>query len=225
MKQTLTILAVLIALAVGSASAAPISGQLNITGSIRIFPGSADFFPLGPGGDFNVEPTTTIAGLEIPGDQDDGDFDPVDPGISVPLSTPVSVPDFLTFHALNTISFELTRVEAGINPPCPALPACSSGPFNLRENPFSTEANFFLSGNVYSNNVLVSTFSGSFTNTFNRQTIAGLLGQIAANGFIDSGFTANLTITAIPEPSTGLLFGIGAALVVSRFYLRRKRIQ
>lgn len=221
MRQKLLTLA-LASLTAITASAAPMIGdELFITGSVQIDANSADFFPLGGiNGDFNVEDSSTgfFASLVDPGDQDDGNIT----DLTEPVGTAISVNPFLTFDMDSAITFELTRIDNGSFVPCISTPVCSVNQFNLVQAGTAVIANFNVSGNVLENGVVVNRFTGSFSQAFNNQTIAGLLGQVGQAGFINSAFDGNFKVSAIPEPGTTSLFLIGGALVASRL-VRRKR--
>jgi hypothetical protein len=218
----LKLLGSLFLLSVGSLLAAPINGDLFITGSVRIDSNSADFFPLGGiSGDFNVEPSSTgfFTTVVDPTDSDDGDIT----DLSAPVGTPISVNPFLTFDLAPNVVFELTHISNGAFPPCLTFPNCSVNQFNLTQSGTAVIANFNVSGNVLENGVKVSTFVGSLGQTFTNTTIDAILTQVATNGFIDSAFDGNFTATAIPEPGTTTMLALGGLLTAFSGYLRRKR--
>jgi hypothetical protein len=206
--------------------AAPITGDLDISGSVRIGADFADFTPLGGStGDFNVEPTSTgtFTSLVVPGGSDDGDIRDLDAGIA-PVGMLFSLPNFLVFAADPTITFELTYINPGKYAPCaPGSDICSVNQFNLIDTGGATVANFIVRGNIYDDGVLASTFVGSFSQSFAGRTIDSILGEVASVGYIDSAFEANFISTAVPEPGTMTLFAAGSALTALVSVLRRKR--
>jgi hypothetical protein len=210
-------------LTVGSVFAAPITGDLFITGSVRIDSNSADFFPLGGiSGNFNAEPSSTgfFATVVDPTDSDDGNI----ADLSAPVGVDISVNPFLTFDLAPNVVFELTRIANGAFPPCLTFPNCSVNQFNLTQSGNAVIANFNVSGNVLQNGVVVSTFVGSLGQTFTNTTIAAILNQVQTAGFIDSAFDGNFTATtAIPEPGTTTMLALGGLLTAFSGYLRRKR--
>lgn len=209
-----------------SMSAATITGDLDISGSVRIGADFADFVPLGGvDGTFNVEPTSTgsFTSLVVPITNNDGTILDLNAGIA-PVGVVFSLPNFLTFVADPTLSFELTFIDPGAFAPCggPSI-ACSVNQFNLVQNGNSVVANFNVRGNVLQNGVQMAAFVGSFSQSFAGQTIAGILGTVQRQGFIDSAFEGNFTTSAIPEPGGMSLFAIGSALTGVLALVRRKR--
>src|SRR5262245_52602583 len=169
------------------ASAAPVSGELRITGAMRIGGDFADFVPLGgPGGDFNVEASSngSFAAVIDPGASDDGDLLDLDQ-VNSPPGVPFSLPNFITFDLDPTLSFELQFVEPGAFSPCPAGQpmACSVGRVNLVRTGSSVLASFNVSGVVHSG-ANTNPFVGSFSNVFTNTTIAQLLQRLNTAGFI-----------------------------------------
>lgn len=227
--MSLTKALILLTLAAVAGFATPISGTLFITGSVQIGPNFADFIPIGgTTGNFNVEPTSTgfFTTVVDPGNSDDGDIKDLDTTIA-PVGVPISVMNFLLFDLAPDVSFELTRIENGDPPACP-VPGnqCSVNQFTLTQTgpPGNTQVNvgFNVRGNVYEKGVLVSTYTGSFGQTFNNETLAGLLGKAAA-GPINSAFNANFNVTQIPEPSSALLMLVGLGVPVALAKFRKAR--
>jgi PEP-CTERM motif len=205
---------------------APISGNLSITGAVRIGGDFADFFPLGaPTGDFNVEPTSTgfFTSVVDPGPSDDGDILDLDSG-NAPVGVMFSLPNFLTFNLDPTVTFELQFIEDGAFPICPAgLPAaCSVNQFNLVDTGSSVLAGFNVRGVVHSGSD-VSTFIGAFSHVFSNTDIATLLAKVNAAGFIDTPFDADFQVTAIPEPTTIALAVVGLGMLGFSGWSKRLR--
>lgn len=225
LKVVATILAASI-----SVIAAPITGDLDISGSVRIGATFADFTPLSmpPGtlgtGVFNVEPTSTgtFNSLVIPVTEDDGTIKDLNDTIA-PVGVAFSLPNFLVFAADPSITFELTRINPGIFGACaPGSSTCSVNQFNLIDTGGATVANFNVQGNIHQG-ATTQTFKGSFSQSFAGQSIADILAVVARQGFIDSAFEANFVTTAVPEPGTMTLFGVGSALTAVVSFMRRKR--
>jgi hypothetical protein len=214
-----------------SVIAAPITGDLDISGSVRIGANFADFTPLNipPGsgtGVFNVEPTSTgtFNSLVIPVTEDDGTIKDLNDTIA-PVGVAFSLPNFLVFAADPSITFELTRINPGIFGACaPGSSTCSVNQFNLIDTGGATVANFNVQGNIHSGTT-VQTFQGSFSQSFAGQSIADILNTVATQGFIDSAFEANFVTSSavVPEPGTMTLFGVGSALTAVVSFMRRKR--
>jgi hypothetical protein len=220
-------IAVLFAAASISMIAAPVFGDLDISGSVRIGADFADFTPLGgTTGDFNVEPTSTgtFNTLVIPVTEDDGDILDLNAAIA-PVGVNFSLMNFLTFAADPTITFELTYILPGAYAPCaPGSTLCSVNLFNLIDTGGSTVANFNVRGNIYDDGQWVSTYQGSFSQSFAGQSIANILNTVATQGYIDSAFEGNFNANPIPEPGSMSLLAIGGFLVSAASYVRRKRI-
>jgi hypothetical protein len=227
MKLHIRVLTSLVLAVAMSSFAAPITGDLDINGSVRIGSNFADFTPLGgSAGDFNVESTSTgsFTSLVIPANSDDGDILDLDAGVA-PVGVLFSLPNWLTFAADPTITFELTFINSGAFGACnPGAINCSVNQFNLIDTGGSTVANFNVRGNIYDDGVLAASYVGSFSQSFAGQSIAELLNDVATDGFIDSAFEGNFTATAIiPEPGTMGLFAAGGFLTALVSCIRRKR--
>lgn len=217
--------ALLFAAASISMFAAPVFGDLDISGSVIIGPDFADFIPSGGGiGDFNVEPTSTgtFSSLVIPITEDDGDIRDLNAGIA-PVGTPFSLMNFLTFTADPTLQFELTFIDPGTFGACaPGSQVCSINQFNLIDTGNATVANFNVRGNIYDDGQFVSMFVGSFSQSFAGESIDSLLAQVADNGSIESAFEANFVASPIPEPGSMSLLAIGGILTGVASYRRKK---
>jgi hypothetical protein len=207
--------------------AAPVIGDLDISGSVRIGADFADFTPLGGGtGDFNVEPTSTgtFTTLVLPGTETDGTILDLT-AATAPVGVDFSLPNFLTFVVDPTITFELTFIEPGAFGACaPGVPACSVNQFNLIQTGSSTTANFNVRGNIYDDGQLVSAYQGSFSQSFAGQTIANILQTVGTQGYIDSAFEANFVAAPIPEPGSMSLMAIGGMVAGVASYLRRNKL-
>lgn len=204
---------------------APLTGDLDISGSVRIGANFADFTPLGGGtGDFEVEPTSTgDFNALVEGGEDDGDIRDLN-AVNAPVGVDFSLMNFLTFDADPTITFELTRIDDGSFGACvPGAVTCSVNQFNLINTGGSTVANFNVSGNIYDDGVLVNRFRGSFSQSFAGRSIQSILQEVQDRGFIDSAFEANFVPTAIPEPGSMSLFALGTILTAGVSYIRRRK--
>lgn len=148
---------------------------------------------------------------------------------SQPLNTPFSLTNFITFALNGNESIELTFIPLGTDTPsatCATLSHCtpeiaplvnpSSNPlglssFNLDQNSTGTAATFGILGILHDSSGASTPLSGTYTAQFNGQSPSGVLGLFAAAGAngLESTYSAQMTITAIPEPAAMSLLGIG----------------
>lgn len=203
------------------ADAAVITGTLDISGAVQVvaLPGGEtllDFLPVGPpSGTAVVEPTSTgtffgIGGFDIMLDLSSAVF---------PTSGFAPLDQFQTLTALPTINFVLEDIlscsELG---PFVACAAGGASAFGFAQVGGSTTVTLVMTGIVFDTltPTLVSTWEGIFTAQFPGQTIAQLLAEFAAEGFIDTSFSASkITVAQVPEPASlallgTALFGLGA---------------
>jgi hypothetical protein len=216
----------LAALFINSASAALITGTVNISGSVTDSGNALDFTPpvgapngafvvsdLGNTGDFAVLSGTGgfIHDLNV---------------LTEPVGQPILLSGFMTFTANPNIRMDLTFIEPGVYTAtdCFVAPAagqnCTPPPgfggtpptqpnaFNLT----NTQTGSFASLSVMGNAVNVATgetdqFTGILSTQFTvpYQT---LLTEIASGMAVSTSYSGTFT-TAVPEPATILLLGCG----------------
>lgn len=225
------------ALFVGSAVAAPITGTVNISGSLTDTGTMLDFTPpVGPpNGSFvvsNLGNTGTFATLSNTA----GLIMDLNVGTE-PVGTPIDVPGFITFAASPTTRLDLTFIQPGdfSSAQCGAAPApgqtCTPPPgfggapgpnaIDLTNTQTGSAALIALNGNAVNTatgetSTWVGTLSAQFTVPY--QT---LLGEIAAGTPVSTSYSATFTTTAaVPEPVPSILVGSG---LVGLFALRRLR--
>jgi uncharacterized protein (TIGR03437 family) len=203
--------------------AAPISGTLDMTGSVAIGFTTIDWFPAGGGtGTFLVEPSST------------GSFAPLaatagsaaDLNLLVQaVNTPIVLTNFLTFAAAPTIRLDLNFIFLGVSSSaaCLVAPAigqeCSPSIASLvsAANPLgvsplnfanigglSSSASFSVQGTaVNTATAETSPFSGVVTLQFAGQSYQQVLAVVAGSGTATASFSATLVVgSGQPPPPT-----------------------
>jgi hypothetical protein len=220
-----------------ASEAGVITGILDFSGAIRVnTSGQIDFGNNGFGtaGVFNVANTTTLQNGGGPvlnfGTVSDKDLS----AAAQPTTGFAPLDLFESLSADPTIDFVLTDILS-----CAEIAGAASCPFGDVTSPFSfAQAGFsvtvtmVMSGTVFSTLTpgLVSDWGGTFTAQFpgtqqNPTTVAGLLAQFLAVGYIDTSISASKITTqqpVVPEPATLLTFGIGSGILALR---RRRKAQ
>ena len=244
-----------LALSTSTASAAALTGQINIAndadGGVRVYADRIDWFlPLGGGtgaivvGGSNTGSFSGMAGAT--GDAKDLLFSaqPVDaafPNIApntVLAGEGVVLADFLTFDApFGYVHFDLNYINDGAfsSAQCFLAPAvgqvCSpdGSAFSLVNLPGGgSTASFSVSGFVRNSlDGSLSTFTGVYTTQFNVPYQV-VLAAFATVGYIDNTYSGTFTaqiIPVVPEPATMLTFGAGAALLAARRRRKLNKVQ
>lgn len=213
--KNLFVLSVIVsALTAHTASAAIISGTLNIGGSLAFLPNfTVDFVPPvgGPGGDFSVDPGFQ-SGDFIPLAGTSGSIHDLN-NVDAPVLRPIALSNFLTFAGAPGLSFTLTLVEPGVFDfsQCLAAPAAGQNctPPGLQYN-FSNRsatnsvASFVLRGFVTDGSGdHASPFVGTFTTEFPDQSYQEVFETLSQGGRVNAPFRAHILVTAgVPEPGT-----------------------
>ena len=241
--------------------AASITGQVNTTGTVAVSAFTIDFYS-GVGSACGT-PSPLTTGCFGTSNPISNDFNTLllAPGLGYqagntikdlfggPISGPVvpTLLQFMTFH--NGITFDLTKVPAGVGVPCPAAPApaitnapgysctpmigAQTSPFTLVNSPggangIATNAGVFFNVELTAYSGLASTGTSSYNGAFSTQTagqnITVILSEIAAGRSVEASYSASFNGTPnnpIPEPGTLGTIGIGlAALILGS--IRRK---
>ncbi len=68
----------------------------------------------------------------------------------------------------------------------------------------------------------LSHWTAIFTSQFVGQPYQDVLATLAANGHVTDAYSANVSVTAIPEPQTALMMGLGVLLVIFGRLRRRQ---
>jgi len=228
------------ALCVSSASAAPITGTVNISGSVAVGGTFIDFQPpVGPpSGSFavsNTGNTGSFAGLN----NTTGTIMDLNETVQTPGVSFAPLTGFLTFASAPNIRLDLTSIDVGsfTSTECFAAPAAGqtctpplgfggavgTNPFNLNNTTASTS-----SASITFHGTAVNTTTGetsSFVGIFSSQFTVPyqvLLADIAAGTTVSTSYSATITATtsAVPEPATMILLGSG---LIGIFVIGRKR--
>lgn len=162
-----------------------------------------------------------------------------------PAGSPILVPDWLTFPTkpLFRYALDLTYISPGtfssvacFDPPAvgqvctPPAPVPFTSPYNLTNffdgTRLSANANFSLRGLVRNidTNLVEYTFDGIFGAEFQGISYQTILATVSVpDGAVLSGFSGTINVTAIPEPSTTVLIGMGSSMLALGLLRRRRR--
>ncbi|MCP5110329.1 MAG: PEP-CTERM sorting domain-containing protein [bacterium] len=66
-------------------------------------------------------------------------------------------------------------------------------------------------------------WTGIFTAQFTPQTYQQVIALLGTQGFVDTSYSATVTLSAIPEPATFGLIGMGLFCLGVTGFVRRKR--
>lgn len=203
--------------------ATPITGVLDISGSVAVGATTIDWLPLGTGtGVFKVEPASSGFWSALAGTT--GTAKDLDVTVQ-PVGSTFLLPGYLTFAAMPNLSFDLTFIQPGVFPPtdCGAPPAAGQNctplfpppksPFNLTNTAVGSTASFAVNGNLMQSGSLAGTFTGVYTTQFVGQNYQSLLATIQNGGAVQASYSANFSVSEIPEPSTVSLAITGILLL------------
>jgi PEP-CTERM motif-containing protein len=226
-----------LALAATTASALPVVGELNITGSVGVSATVIDWLPSGTGvGTFSVDPFTQLgdfvplAGTAGASRDLTSATDPV--GVAFNPGPVFTVPAFLTFAADPTILFHLQYIFPGVftSADCFAAPAAGQtctpvvpggSPFNLSNTTATSSTATFQVKGVIQHGTDFSDFVGTYSTQFVSLNYQQVLSTILSGGTVNATYSANFIASVVPEPSTiWLMVGSIGALGL----LRRKRL-
>jgi len=226
------VLSALLALASSSLSAAPISGQFNITGNVSVSLAVVDWQSNGG--------TTGLFTTESP---NSGDFSglfcgnpPHCTGVAKDLFPPPGpVLSFLsgfTAAGFGGLFFDMSGVIAPTAPACSTVTNplvnvdCSLGQFTLKNTGAGVQVDFGVTGFFQNGADLTSrnTGVGLYTTQMAGKTVLGVVQNIAGGGFESASYSANYVASAaVPEPGTAAMLGIGAlAMFLGRMRSKRR---
>lgn len=216
--------------------ATPITGVLDISGSVAVGATTIDWLPVGTGtGGFMIEPASSGFWSALAGTT--GTAKDLDVSVQ-PVGSMFLLPSYMTFAAMPNLSFDLTMIQPGVfsSAACGAPPAAGQNctppfpppksPFNLTNTAAGATASFSINGNVIQNGSNAGTFTGVYTTQFVGQNYQSLLAAIQGGGAVQASYSANFSVSEIPEPSTvslaisGILLLVGAS---GRKLLRNKK--
>jgi hypothetical protein len=211
--------------------AALINGTLNIAGDVRVTATEIDFLPPVGGGNGQFQVTNTQTGSFVPLAGTTGTATDLDIAVQ-PVGTTFPAIDFLTFAANPSLVFHLTFIAPGVYsaPQCAPPPAAGDvctppgSPFNLSNtSATSSTASFRVAGYVTDgSSSSPSNFTGTYTTQFDDKSLESVLATLGSAGEVRASYSANFTVTPIPEPGTVSLAALAGLMFAGGSLLRRK---
>jgi len=229
-------------------AAAPITGILNITGSVIVSAANIDWYP--PEGPINGTFTTKSPGTNY----FSGIFSAVPEtptaGSSLDLNAPPGpTPGFLNgFHGVamppeyTDLSFNLSNVVMPTSPTCldnhdyAPGDSCTYGVFLLTQGNTGVVVKLEVAGHfvdlTFGDNGTLNNATGIYTTQGDLlihetgatvNTIRGVVNAVNQGQHIDSSYSASFTAAAVPEPATLLTFGLGTAALAAHRRRRAKK--
>jgi len=215
-------------LCASAAIAAPITGTFQMNGIVTATPtaftwegvsGSpADVFSLslGTGSDAMEDGTDTIHDLNNTTEPVGVVFSPQDfIDFTVVPGLPPLLINFVPMGNGGTAG--CSAPAAGTTPPQTCTPPIAGGsPITFQNNNVGgtvtgSSATWTFSGIT---NGGQSTWNGIFTSQFVGQSYQQVLAQFAATGSVTASYSANITVSAVPEPATLMLIGLSLLLML-----------
>jgi hypothetical protein len=210
----------------------PVTGELAFTGTVMATLTSLNFCTITScttgSGTITVDGMTstgTFAGLG----GDTGTITDINSTTTPPGST-VSLANFVTVPAASA-TFTLTELDPGTGGACPPVGSATCTPpgtATIFENTATgSSAEFSVNATAALTSALGQTtdYTGTFSATFNGESVADVLSMLAGGGSITTPFSATFTpvptTTTVPEPDTASLIGLGVILLGAGVGVRR----
>jgi len=232
----------MVLLALGTAvpvAAAPITGVLNITGSVIVSATNIDWYPV-------VGPVSGTFTTKAPGSEYFSGIvsaNPLQPNGGQSLDLGPAVPPLAGFlnnfvgatlpAQYSDLSFNLDTIITPTSPPCQdnvdyaAGTSCTYGIFLLTQGQTGVVVKMEVAGRfvdvTFGDPGTLNTATGIYTAQLTDtafDTIREIVTLINSGGSIDTSYSATYTATAVPEPATLLTFGLGTAALAA--HRRRK---
>ena len=223
----------------GPASAAPITGVLNIAGSATVTADAIDWSPAGTG-----------EGVAVIFEDSEGYFDGIE--VPIPLNTtdsldlpagPFPVANFLNdfdtpIAQYDDLSFTLEGFVFPVLPVCggavgddpgESCVAFAGSPFTLTmgADGISTDINFNVFGSFvdlsFGDNGSLNDATGLYTANISDMTPQQIQAEILGGGSVTSSYSAEFNAQAVPVPEPLALALTGFGLAASAYRLRRSR--
>jgi hypothetical protein len=214
-------LVVLLLAGMGLVRATPIAGVATTTGSMTLSALLIDFLPAGAGnGTFTVSAGGTGSFAALGGTA--GVIKDLS-SASVPVGTPISLADFMTFAGNTNLHITLTMLNPGIftSTACTATAAIgqtctpAGSPFNFTNTTAnSSTISFSVQGlAVNSATAETSSFAGTVSGSFpaNYQALLGVLG---GGGSLSYSYSMSIAVTAPPPVAT---LDIDASITATKY--------
>ena len=228
-KKLILVMVAIVGLAVlpTVGEAVPISGDVSLSGGVRVDATTIDWLPYTPG---NTNEFAVV--FSTPGDYFDfligtqGDAIDLN-AVANPVGVPFTLPNFLTFDADAGLHFDLDYI-APCNPADCFIPGTA---FNAYQQVVGgivrTTIELAMRGTMDDSTPnagpgpdVTNFWIGTWSADFIGQTMAQVQADFLRQGFIEAPYSSRMTVAFVPEPMTLLTFGTGTMLLAA--HRRRK---